>query len=164
MKACSFDKLLPYLEQYMALSTAINIMDWDANTIAPEEASEYTAKALGILSQEQFCALINPSVKEIMGQLDEKSLSDKERAILKKLKKEFEKSESIPADEMREFGELSSRATRVWQRAKQENDFSIYAPYLKKLIAYKKKFATYAKRVRKSSMTFCLMSMKSPLG
>ncbi len=146
MKTCSFDKLLPYLERGMALGTALNIMDWDANTAAPEEASEYTAKALGILSQEAFCALINPEVKEIIGQIDEESLSDKEKAILKKLKKEYKRSEAIPAEEMREFGELCSRATRVWQKAKQDNDFSIYAPYLEKLIAYKKKFAAYAKK------------------
>lgn len=146
MKTGSFNELLPYLDRYMALGTAMSIMDWDANTAAPEEASEYTAKVLGILSQERFCTLINPSVKEIMGRIDEENLSDKEKAIFKKLKKEYEKSETIPADEMREFGELCSRANRVWQKAKQENDFSIYAPYLKKLIAYKKKFAAYAKK------------------
>ena len=100
MKTGSFNELLPYLDRYMALGTAMSIMDWDANTAAPEEASEYTAKVLGILSQERFCTLINPSVKEIMGRIDEENLSDKEKAIFKKLKKEYEKSETIPADEM----------------------------------------------------------------
>lgn len=145
-KNASFDALVPYLDKYMAYQTAVNIMDWDANTLAPEEASEYTAKALGILSQERFRSLINPEVKALVQQLDGEELSVKERGILRHLKKEFEKSESIPAEEMREFTELSSRSTAVWQKAKREKDFSVFAPYLEKVIAYKKKFAGYARK------------------
>ena len=145
-KTCTFKELEPYLDKYMAFSTATNIMDWDTNTEAPEEASEYTARALGILSQEKFTSLINPKVKAIMDGLDEEKLDEKEKAILKRLKKEYKKSESVPADEMREFTELASRAMNMWQKAKKQNDFSLYAPYLEKVVAYRKKFAGYARR------------------
>lgn len=145
-KKTTFQELLPYLERNMALHTAINIIDWDANTLAPEEASEYTAKAMGILSQEQFTSLINPNVKEIMEGLKEEELNQTEKAILRRLKKEYQKSEAVPASEMREFTELAARATNVWQKAKKEQDFSLYAPYLEKIIAYKKRFAAYSRK------------------
>ncbi len=145
-KNVTFQELVPYLDKYMAYHTAINIIDWDANTAAPEEAMEYTAKAVGILSQERFTSLINPQVKAIMENLDENSLNSTEQAVLKRLKKEFEKSESVPANEMREFTELTSRATNVWQKAKKEQDFSLYAPYLEKVIAYKKKIGGYSRK------------------
>lgn len=35
-------------------------------TLAPKEAGEYTAKAIGILSQEAFTSLANPQVKKIL--------------------------------------------------------------------------------------------------
>lgn len=145
-KKVVFQDLIPYLEKNMAFHTAINIIDWDANTLAPEEASEYTAKAMGILSQEQFTSLINPKVKEIMEGLREEELSQTEKAILRRLKKEYQKSEAVPANEMREFTELAARATNVWQKAKKEQDFSLYAPYLEKIVEYKKKFAGYSKK------------------
>lgn len=145
-KKVAFQDLIPYLEKNMAFHTAINIIDWDANTLAPEEASEYTAKAMGILSQEQFTSLINPKVKEIMEGLKEEELSQTEKAILRRLKKEYQKSEAVPANEMREFTELAARATNVWQKAKKEQDFSLYAPYLEKIVEYKKKFAGYSKK------------------
>ena len=94
-KKVAFQDLIPYLEKNMAFHTAINIIDWDANTLAPEEASEYTAKAMGILSQEQFTSLINPKVKEIMEGLKEEELSQTEKAILRRLKKEYQKSEAV---------------------------------------------------------------------
>ncbi len=145
-KKVAFQDLMPYLEKNMAFHTAINIIDWDANTLAPEEASEYTAKAMGILSQEQFTSLINPKVKEIMEGLKEEELSQTEKAILRRLKKEYQKSEAVPANEMREFTELAARATNVWQKAKKEQNFSLYAPYLEKIVEYKKKFAGYSKK------------------
>ncbi len=145
-KKVAFQDLMPYLEKNMAFHTAINIIDWDANTLAPEESSEYTAKAMGILSQEQFTSLINPKVKEIMEGLKEEELSQTEKAILRRLKKEYQKSEAVPANEMREFTELAARATNVWQKAKKEQNFSLYAPYLEKIVEYKKKFAGYSKK------------------
>ncbi len=145
-KKVAFQDLIPYLEKNMAFHTAINIIDWDANTLAPEESSEYTAKAMGILSQEQFTSLINPKVKEIMEELKEEELSQTEKAILRRLKKEYQKSEAVPANEMREFTELAARATNVWQKAKKEQNFSLYAPYLEKIVEYKKKFAGYSKK------------------
>ncbi len=145
-KKVAFQDLIPYLEKNMAFHTAINIIDWDANTLAPEESSEYTAKAMGILSQEQFTSLINPKVKEIMEGLKEEALSQTEKAILRRLKKEYQKSEAVPANEMREFTELAARATNVWQKAKKEQNFSLYAPYLEKIVEYKKKFAGYSKK------------------
>lgn len=145
-KKVAFQDLMPYLEKNMAFHTAINIIDWDANTLAPEEASEYTAKAMGILSQEQFTSLINPKVKEIIEGLKEEELSQTEKAILRRLKKEYQKSEAVPANEMREFTELAARATNVWQKAKKEQNFSLYAPYLEKIVEYKKKFAGYSKK------------------
>lgn len=145
-KKVVFQDLIPYLEKNMAFHTAINIIDWDANTLAPEEASEYTVKAMGILSQEQFTSLINPKVKEIMEGLREEELSQTEKAILRRLKKEYQKSEAVPANEMREFTELAARATNVWQKAKKEQNFSLYAPYLEKIVEYKKKFAGYSKK------------------
>ena len=145
-KKVAFQDLIPYLEKNMAFHTAINIIDWDANTLAPEESSEYTAKAMGILSQEQFTSLINPKVKEIMEGLKEEELSQTEKAILRRLKKEYQKSEAVPANEMREFTELAARATNVWQKAKKEQNFSLYAPYLEKIVEYKKKFAGYSKK------------------
>lgn len=142
----SFEKLNPYLEKYMALQAAMNIIDWDNSTAAPEDASEYTAKVLGVLSEEQSKTLFNPEVKDILKHLDEDALSEAEKAILKRVKKEYRRAEAIPAEEQREYTELANKSFIMWQKAKKEQDFSIFAPYLEKVIAYKKKFAGYLQK------------------
>ena len=139
-----FEKLKPYLDKSMALNTAMALIEWDNETLAPKEAIDNTAKVIGILSGESFNALVNPQVKEILKELEEETnLSDFEAKIFKKLKKEFKKMESIPSEEWVEFSEMTTKAGSVWQQAKVQNDFILYAPYLEKIISYTKKFAGY---------------------
>jgi len=140
----NFEKLVPYLEKHMALQTALALLDWDDATLAPEKAGEYTAKAIGILSEEDFTCLTNPQIKEILQKLGkDNSMDDTERAIYRKVLKNFKKTESIPKEEKRAYAELQARSQKVWQQAKQKNDFSVFAPYLKEIVKYCKKFADY---------------------
>jgi len=139
-----FDQLIPYLEKHMAFTTALALLDWDDATLAPKEAGEYTAKAIGVLSEEDFVCLCNPQVKELLEKLDgDHSLSETEQVIYRKLLKKFRKMESIPKEEKRAYAQLKSKSQKVWQQAKKENDFSLFAPYLKEIITYCKKFADY---------------------
>ena len=48
----TFDKLNPWLEKAYALNAALILFEWDNETEAPEQASELTAKAIEMLSNE----------------------------------------------------------------------------------------------------------------
>ncbi len=143
----TFDKLQPYLEKSMALQTARNLFDWDEQTTAPFEAADHTSKVIGILSDEYMKSLINDDVRKLLKKLQEKKeqeeLTDQEKAIVKELGKTYEQLESIPPEEYRAFNELTSISSRRWSKAKKDNKYEDFAPYLKKVIDYKKKFAGY---------------------
>lgn len=143
----TFDNLQPYLDKSMALETARHLFEWDDQTLAPFEAAEYTSKVVGILSDEYMKSLINDDVRRLLKKLNEEKeqeeLTAKERAIIKELNKIYEQLESIPPEEYRTFNELTLVANRAWTKAKKDNNYEYYAPYLKKIIEYKKKFAGY---------------------
>ena len=143
----TFEKLEPLLEKSMAFQTARTLFEWDEQTYAPFEAAEYTSKVVGILSDEYMKSLVNDDVRKLLKKLQEEKeqgeLSDKEKAIVKELAKTFEQLESIPPEEYRAFNELTSIANRKWSKAKKDNRYEDYSPYLEKIINYKKKFAAY---------------------
>ncbi len=143
----TFEKLKPYLDKSMALQTARSLFEWDDQTMAPFEAAEYTAKVIGILSDEYMKSLINDEVKKLLKKLQEedeqKELTDTEKAIVKEINKKYEELESIPPEEYRAFIELTSISSRKWAKARKDNKFEDFAPYLKQVIDYKKKFAGY---------------------
>jgi len=143
----TFEKLQPYLDKAMALQTARSLFEWDIQTAAPFGAADNTSKVNGILSDEYMKSLINDDVRQLLKQLqtdeEQAELTDKEKAIVKELAKTYEQLESIPPEEFREFNELTSVASRKWSKAKKDNCFADFAPYLKKIIDFKKKFASY---------------------
>lgn len=143
----TFEKLQPHLDRSMALQTARNLFEWDDQTTAPFEAAEYSSKVIGILSDEYMNSLINDEVRKLLKKLQEEkeqeALTPIEKAIVRELGKTYEQLESIPPKEYREFNELTSTAVRIWAKAKKDNRFEDFAPYLKKIIEFKKKFAKY---------------------
>lgn len=146
----TFDKLQPYLDKSMALQTARSLFEWDEQTLAPFEAADYTAKVVGILSDEYMKSLVNDDVKKLLKKLMEEKdeeLTLTEKAIIKELAKTYEQLESIPPKEYRAFNELAPVSNRHWSKARKDNKFEDFAPYLKKVIDYKKNFASY--RVKK---------------
>lgn len=143
----TFEKLQPFLDKSMALQTARNLFDWDDQTTAPFEAAEYTSKVIGILSDEYMKSMVNDDVRKLLKKLQEEKeqeeLTNVEKAIVKELAKTYEQLESIPPEEYRAFNELTSVSSRKWSKAKKDNKFDDFAPYLKKVIDLKKKFAGY---------------------
>jgi carboxypeptidase Taq len=149
----TFEKLQPFLEKSMALQSARNLFEWDDQTTAPFEAAEYTSRVVGILSDEYMKSLINDDVRKLLKKLredkEQEELTNTEKAIVKELEKTYEQLESIPPEEYRAFNEYTSIATRKWAKAKKDNRYQDFAPYLEKIIDYKKRFAGYRAKGKK---------------
>lgn len=149
----TFDKLNPWLTKAYALNAALILFEWDNETEAPEEASELTARAIEVLSNEYYKAVINNDVKKLLKQLsEEKNLSDKERAILKDLKRQYDSMEPVPAEEYQAYQGLIARAPSIWAKAKAADDYAMFAPTLKEIIDYQKKFIRYRLKSTKTKL------------
>ena len=142
-----FQKLQPHLDKAHALQTALVLLSWDNSTVAPKDAIANTARDIGILSGEQYQALINDEVKQLLADLstpeEQAQLTDNEKAIVKVLSKEFKQMENIPPEEYQAYSTLMAQAYPVWENAKNTNDYASYAPVLEEIIMYTKKFASY---------------------
>lgn len=139
-----FEALKPYIEKQMALQTALTILDWDNATLAPEAASEKTAKMIGVLSEQYREVLVDTEGKKILKKAaEETDLSESQRAIVDKMTEELRLMEAVPQREYREFSELQGKSVAIWTKAKESNDFECFAPVLKQIIEYKRKFAKY---------------------
>lgn len=146
----TYEELKKYINKSMALREAITLFQWDTETLAPEEAIEYTSKTIGILSGEYFTALINKEVKTLLEKLsteeEQKKLSFNEKAIVKNIKKSYEQMEKIPVEEYTKYEELIAKASSIWAKAKENKSYQEFAPTLSQIIDYQKKFAKYRQK------------------
>ncbi len=140
----AFEQLQLYLERAQAFQTAKVLFEWDNETLAPKEAGPYTSKMIGTLSGEYFKVMTDEEVKRLVKACrEDDSLTEVEAAIVRELAEEVEQLDCVPANEYREFSELCSESTRIWAKARRDKDFEAFAPTLKKVIEYQKKFASY---------------------
>lgn len=142
------EKLQNLVDRLAAYSAAYVALDWDTSTgTAPEEAGEYTGKVMGILAGEMFALSTCEETVNLLKECMESPSDDEiESAIVKRLWEDYEQSHSIPQKEYQEYHELISMGMRVWEKAKEADDFSIFAPVLKQLIDSTKKIKGYQPR------------------
>jgi carboxypeptidase Taq len=141
------EQFLQYVKKMMSYNEAISLMYWDMRTGAPKKGVEQRSEVIGVLSQDVFkmstseemaAYIAELSPKEVQGQLSEVT-----RFTLAECKKEYERNKKIPADEYKEYVVLQSKAESIWEEAKETSNFSMFQPYLEKLVEYNKKFITY---------------------
>lgn len=145
-----FEKLVPYMNQAMAFQAALTLFEWDQETLAPALADEYTANVIGEISQAYQKIMIDEQVKKLLEKLKEEKnfseLTENEKAIVKEWNIIVEKLDSIPEKEYSEYARLQAKAGNIWEKAKEEGDFSKFAPCLEEIINYKKKFISYRRK------------------
>ena len=138
----AFKKLQQTLAAY---NHAIGVLYLDATTVAPSDTWEGRGKTMEVMSQLTYDLTANPEnealysyLREHAQELDEQTLRE-----LEVMKKSYDQMKRIPADEYVAYSVLLNDAQNVWQKAKNEDDFPAFAPYLEKIVEYNRKFAHY---------------------
>lgn len=148
-------ELKEYLERAQALRGAMALFEWDNETLAPKEAGELTARMIGSLSGEYFRILTSPRAERLARECREEELSPEEAAQVRELKEEMARIKPIPEEEYEENARLTARAGALWARAKENEDFDSFAPVLKEVIGWQKRFA--ALRAREGQRLYDVM-------
>lgn len=126
-----------------ALQFAMNVVDFDANTIAPAESFSGRGEALEVLSGMKYQLIANPSVPALLEQAKTEPLTEQQAAEVRELLRIYNETSKIPANEYAAFVKLTSESVNAWGKAKAASDFSIFAPYLEQIVEYRRRFAAY---------------------
>lgn len=139
------EKFINYVKKMQAYSEAIGLMYWDLRTGAPKKGIEQRSQVIGTLSSEVFGMQTSDELAEMLVELENnlESLDLITKRTVEKMRKEYNMSKKIPADEYREFVILTSKAESVWEEAKEKSDFSLFFPYLKEIVETTKRFVSF---------------------
>ena len=142
MKDANSEKIRERIQAYYYL---MNIVSWDAATIAPVESYVERGNYLGLLSEdlyklrtgEQFTGLVD-FLAEHKQNLDPDFAHE-----IELIKEEIEQTKKIPMEELIAYEKVLNDAQVKWEEAKNKSDFSIFQPYLEKIVEYKRKEVKY---------------------
>jgi carboxypeptidase Taq len=139
------DQFKQILLKQKAYGYALNVVGWDSATEAPKGAFQRRAEMMGVLSGELFQLSTNEEYQTVVYGLFERleELSDIDKKQIIKAKKDLDKATKIPQDEFVEYNKLIGLSQRLWEDAKENDDFELFRPNLEKIIEFNKKFVGY---------------------
>ena len=120
------------------------LVNWDGSTFAPEKSVEGRGITASLLAGESHKLMTSEETGKLIQELQKlEDLDEKDKRNVDVFAKEYKKITCIPAEEVMEYVKLRAESEQVWIKAKAEDDFNLFAPYLEKLIVFQKKYASY---------------------
>lgn len=133
-----------YKDICSAYGIAQGTMYFDITTIAPKAGVPYRNRMLSILAGEAFAYQMDPKHIQRLEKLYQEAEADSE--LKKELALYFRMIEDVrllPKDVFVEQQLTIADSQSAWEKAKHDNDFALFAPHLKKVIAMQKKVLSY---------------------
>lgn len=146
MKRFKNKTIVKILEKYLPLASLESLLalsGWDLNVYMPPGASKERGVVLGSLSVLAKKLLLDKDFLNLIKKAEKQSLNDYEKGVIRVLKREVKKLKKLPDDFIREFQETTNQAQVVWRKAKKENNFKKFQPYLEKIVVLNQKKAEY---------------------
>ena len=117
-----------------AYSMALAIIGIDQQTVAPTGGSAYRDARTAYLSGELFSIDTDLEMLSILKELkDDESADPDDRRAAELYVKNVEDQMCIPKEEYVAWQNLLNESYNIWLKAKQENNYAIFAPTLRKI-------------------------------
>lgn len=139
-----FKSYLDKMEQYKQVTTQLT---WDMYTQTPEKSYPYKVDAITYFSTEAFKLSTSQEVGEMLEKLSTpeefNALDEAMQLTVKRNKRDYDQGKRIPTEFYEEIIRESNISKKVWEEAKQKNDFALFCPYLQKMIDLRAQLAKY---------------------
>ena len=127
------------------------LLGWDQETYMPEGAgaarSEQVAYITTLMHSKLTGAPLKNALEELIdlqtGELRIMTLSDRETRQLKEIWRDYRQESLLPTDFVTELAKHASVSQQAWVRARKDNDFAFFEPFLTKMVQLQKEKANY---------------------
>ncbi len=127
-----------YLKKMNQYEHVLTLLYWDMKTCTPKLGQEGHVEALTHFSTEVFAMSTSEQMGEMLTELakpaEYDALTDTWKFIVTRMKRDFDRNKRIPADLYKTYVQTQAEAGNIWVDAKEKSDFSLFAPYLQKMI------------------------------
>ncbi|MDA3813743.1 MAG: carboxypeptidase M32 [Candidatus Cloacimonetes bacterium] len=129
------------------LSHGIALLQWDQETYMPESAVNERSEQIALFEGILHNKLTDSIWGELFANLsvDDHSIPEKfnnnDNAFLREAYRRYRRKIKLPVELIKEFSAEVSISQSKWIKAKKEDNFSIFAPHLEKIIDFSRKIA-----------------------
>src|SRR5215212_4544596 len=120
-----------------AIQDALGILQWDAETMMPEGASEGRADQLATLKGLAHEILVAPLTGDLLEQAlqEQDSLVEWQKGNLREMRRLYLHAAAVPGDLVEANSRAVTRAEMAWRSARQDSNFERLKPHLAEVLS-----------------------------
>jgi len=121
------------------------LMQWDQEVMLPKGGAAERAQQFATMSAVVHRKAVDPALGELLAEAEAigDRLSTVERALVRKMRRDYDQSTKLPESFVVELAALTSQALPVWVEARRDDDFASFAPLLARLVEMNRREADY---------------------
>ena len=124
--------------------TLNGLIYWDKITMMPKGGIYYRSEVMAHFGEELYKKFSSAKLHKLVDYFEKNYGDDKKiSSMIRRIKRNYIYVNQIPKKVYKEYISHISISEAAWQEAKEKDDFTIFAPYLEKIVDYFKKFAEY---------------------
>ncbi len=149
----SLVQLKAILAEVTDLSRAAALLEWDQETYLPPGGVVARSDQLSTLLRLSHVRFTADEVGHLLSELEDETsgqpFDSYEASLIRVTRRDYEQERKLPPDLVAEAARASSAARPLWEKARREADFKIFAPALEKNVELNRQIADalgYAQR------------------
>src|SRR5438132_6024740 len=141
----AYQELIRRVKEYNLLASCGSVLAWDERTYMPRKGSAHRAEQIALVARTTHEMATAPEIGRLLEAVEDSELvKDKESAAavnLREIRRSYDRAVKLPKELVEELARVTTRAQQVWQEARQANQFSVFQPWLEKIVKLKRQEA-----------------------
>jgi carboxypeptidase Taq len=137
--------LLDSVHEIVDLASVAALAEWDQNTDMPEGAGGMRGDQMATLQGILHERWTSERLGRLVAQLDEVSsqanLTDADKGLIREVRRGYYRATKLPRTLVEELARVQAGSFEAWRRARTNNDFASFAPWLSRTISLQRELA-----------------------
>ena len=140
-------ELLEYMHEIEDLKALGSLAEWDQNTEMPEGAGEVrgyqSATLQGVLHERWTNQHLGSLLNKLNAVINRSGYTDADRGLVREAQRNYDRSTKLPRKLVEEMARVQASSFEAWRRARENNDFASFAPWLSRTVALQREVADH---------------------
>lgn len=127
------------------LSSALGLLHWDQSTYIPISGHTHRVNQLSVLTGMKHEMITDPNIGDWLGVVEDSELPADPFSVqavnIREWRRLYDRAVKIPESLAVEIARAGAEGQTVWEKARPENNWQLFKPYLERLVSLKRKQA-----------------------
>ena len=141
----SMERLKTILAEVTDLSRAAFVLEWDQETYMPPGGVTARSEQMSTLVRLSHVSFTSDEVGRLLSELEDETAGQPfdsyEASLVRVTRRDYDKDRKLPPELVSEIARAGSAAQPVWQKARREANFKLFAPALEKNVELNRRLA-----------------------